>query len=353
MIQEMMFRSLSRRSMFGGLAGAAAMAAPVPALGATARTKGDIRPLDITDPRENLYGFGKMWGTLGPKSVLSGYQGVQYAIVGDKRAVPLFGYCGFGNNRNIVQPDGSLKVLGKECGYFTDLATGEILDHWDNPWTGERVEVFPFLNDRWRGTLTLEQKVFKVGDSETVNNDKGSKGDTKAQKAKPFLLPWQRIGDQYLLSWDYAHEYTNPVTPEGWPKASTGRRVNPSEHFTIFTPTAEIDDRSVESARFHAGFMRQAPWWPWMRMGQSGVNGVLMGRMHSYKITGTVEDIPKSVLKRVERDRPDLLEQPTDGPDEGVRGTLEAYAEDVPPEVPGYVSPLAEKRKAMLKGQGR
>ncbi|AUN28862.1 DUF1838 family protein [Niveispirillum cyanobacteriorum] len=349
MIQEAMFKSLSRRSIFSGMAGMGAMAASVPAFGAPPLTKGNLRPLDVMDPKENLYGFGKMWGTLGSKAVLSGYQGVQYAIVGDKRAVPLFGYCGFGNNRNIVQPDGSLKVLGKECGYFTDLATGEIIDHWDNPWTGERVEVFPFLNDRWRGTLTLEQKVFRVGDSETVNNDNGTKG----QKGKPFLLPWQRIGDQYLLSWDYAHEYTNPVTPEGWPKASTGKRVNPSEHFTIFTPAAEIDDRSLPSARFTAGFMRQAPWWPWMRMGQSGVHGVLMGRMHSYKITGTVEDIPKAVLKRVERERPDLLEEPTDGPDEGVRGTLEAYAEDVPPEVPGYVSPMAEKRKQMLKEQGK
>lgn len=352
MFHEAIFKSLTRRSLFGGMAGMGAMAA-APALTPAKAAKGDIRPLDVMDPRENLYAFGKMWGTLGPKSVLSGYQGVQYAIVGDKRAVPLFGYCGFGNNRNIVQHDGSLKVLGKECGYFTDLATGEILDYWDNPWTGERVEVFPFLNDRWRGTLTLEQKVFKVGDSETVNNDHGTKGETRSQKGKPFLLPWQRIGDQYLLSWDYAHEYTNPVTPEGWPKASTGRRVNPSEHFTIFTPTDEIDDRSLPSARFTAGFMRQAPWWPWMLMGKSGVHGVLMGRMHSYKITGTVEDIPKSVLKRVEKERPDLLEEPTDGPDEGVRGTLEAYAEDVPPEVPGYVSPLAEKRKAMLKGEGK
>ncbi|WP_235889294.1 DUF1838 family protein [Glacieibacterium frigidum] len=95
----------------------------------------------------------------------------------------------------------------------------------------------------------------------------------------------------------------------------------------------------MTSARYHAGFMRQAPWWPWMRMGQSGVPGVLMGRMHSYKITGGVEDVPKVVLKRVERDRPDLFGEPTDGPDEGVLGTLEYYAATVPPETPGYVRP--------------
>lgn len=350
MLFDAMQHAVSRRGALGSLVGLGTAAGGAPAFAMPSMGQSpanpNIRPLDIMDPRENLYGFGKMWGTLGPKAVKSGYYGVQYAIVGTKRAIPMFGYYGFGNNRNILQPDGSLKVLGKECGYFTDLRTGEIIDHWDNPWTGERVEVFPFLNDRWRGTLGLTQKVFKIGDSETLNNDMGEGASAKGQ---PFRLPWNRVGDQYLLGWDYAHEYTNPVTPEGWPKASTGRRANPSEHFVVFTPTAEIDDRSLHSARFHAGFTRQAPWWPWMKMGQSGVDGVLMGRMFSYKITGTEDDIPKVVLKRIERDRPDLLEEPTDGPDEGVRGTLEAYAEEVPPETPGYVSPLAKQREQALK----
>lgn len=349
MLFDSIQNAVSRRGALGGLIGlgaAAGMAPPLAAQTAKARVNPNIRPLDVMDPRDNLYGFAKLWGTIGPKAVKSGYYGVQYAIIGSKRAMPMFGYYGFGNNRNIIQPDGSVKVLGKECGYFTDLATGEIIDHWDNPWTGERVEVFPFLNDRWRGTLGLEQKVFRVGDSETLNNDMGKGASTKGA---PFRLPWNRVGDQYLLGWDYAHEYTNPVTPEGWPKASSGVRANPSEHFVVFTPTDEIDDRSVPSARFHAGFTRQGPWWPWMKMGQSGVQGVLMGRMFSYKITGTVDDIPKVVLKRIERDRPDLLDEPTDGPDEGVRGTLEAYAEDVPPETPGYVSPLARQRQKALE----
>ncbi|TRW14453.1 DUF1838 family protein [Glacieibacterium frigidum] len=208
------FAGLSRRSALGGMLAAPALAA--------ATSRPGVVPLDVLSPRENLYGFAKMWGTIGPKAVLSGYQGTQYAIVGSQRAKPLFGYCGFGNIRNTILADGSVKVTGKECGYFTDLATGEIIDHWDNPWTGERVEVFPFLNDRFRGTLGLTRKVFKVGDGVTANNDIG--GKVKADD--PYLLPWQRIGDQYLLGWDYAHEYTNPVTPEGWPKASTGKRVN-------------------------------------------------------------------------------------------------------------------------------
>lgn len=329
MLLDTMIGATTRRNLLGGGLGLmAAGAMPVSA----APARGMIRPLDIHDPRENLYGFAKMWGTIGPKPVFSGYQGVQYASIGKKRAQPLFGYYGFGNIRNVILPDGSVKVMGKECAYFVDLASGKVMDTWDNPWTGERVEVWNFFNDAFRGHLGLTRKIFEVNGSKTVNNDTGKTPPAE----EPFTLPWQAVGDQYLLGWDYAHEYVNPVTPEGWPKASSGRIINPSEHFVLYTPRAEIDDRSVESARYTGGFLRAAPWWPWMKMGQSGVDGILFGRMHSYKITGTHEDIPRAVLERVVKERPDLLEPPSDGPDLGVVDTFGKYAREVPPEVPGY-----------------
>lgn len=42
-------------------------------------------------------------------------------------------------------------------------------------------------------------------------------------------------------------------------------------------------------------------------MGGSGVDGVLIGRMHSYSITGTVEDFPPKVLAYVEKHYPDFV----------------------------------------------
>ncbi|MBH0113370.1 DUF1838 family protein [Novosphingobium sp. YJ-S2-02] len=336
MLFETMTGAVSRRRALGALAGASAV---VPGLalggvqaGAAPRGGGTMRPLDVMDPRENLYGFAKMWGTIGEKAVISAYHGTQYAIIGKERARPLFNFCGFGNIRNVIQPDGTVKVMGKECSVFTDLHTGEVLDTWDNPWTGEKVKVYSFYNDAFRGSLGLTKKVYQVNGSTTVNNSTGEGAGEAAEE--PFLLPWQKFGDQYLLGWDYAHEYPNPVTKALWPKASTGPVVNPSEHFTIYTPVDEIDDRSLASARYHAGFTRQGPWWPWMMMGESGVDGVLMGRMHSYKITGTAEDILPAVRRHVERVRPDLFEEPTDGPDHGVVDTWGRYARDVAPEVP-------------------
>ena len=335
---------ISRRGLMGGAlgglaaAGLTACGAPngseeEPAAGAAPDTGGG---LDLTKPEDNLYAFGKIWGTYADKPVYSGYQGVQFARIGVNKLTPLFGYVGCGNMQCKMDDNGHLWIRGTEAGYFTDLASGEIIDYWDNPYSGERVDAFPFFNYGLRGSLTQEMPRMSMGgapDDNTLMNAADARMNEEG--VIPFILPFQKVHDQYLLAWEYAHEYTNPVTPEGWPKASTGKKINPSEHFVFYIPAAELEDRSNPSARFHAGFMRTSPWWPWMRMGQTEVrDGALFGRMHSFKISGELDNIPRVVLERLERDKPELLE-PQTGWEAGIepRGTWELFSEEVPREV--------------------
>ena len=148
----------------------------------------------------------------------------------------------------------------------------------------------------------------------------------------PFVLPWQVFGDEVLLEWDYAHRYPNPLDSARWPKSSTGPWINPSEHFVIYTSMAELSDRSAPSAHFRAGFSRVSPWWPWMRMGRSGVSGVMTGRLFSRTARRGLDDIPRPLLARIERDCPDYLELPTDWDLGPILSSWEAYARDTPPE---------------------
>jgi hypothetical protein len=119
-----------------------------------------------------------------------------------------------------------------------------IFEHRDNLYTGERVPVFNFFNDRIRGELTPLMPQFKFGeedDAPTLINDGTAR--VNADGLVPFILPWQRFGDRVLLSWDYTHRYLNPVTTDKWPKACTGEFTNPSEHFTFATSWDELIDR--------------------------------------------------------------------------------------------------------------
>lgn len=338
---------ISRRGLMGGALGGLA-AAGLSACGAPGGSREEAAEagggaaadtgggLDLSKPVDNLYAFGKIWGTYADTPVYSGYQGVQFARIGVNKLTPLFGYVGCGNMQCKMDENGHLWIRGTEAGYFTDLASGEIIDHWDNPYSGERVEVFPFFNYGLRGSLTQEMPRMSMGgapDDNTLMNAADARMNEEG--VIPFIMPFQKVHDQYLLAWEYAHEYTNPVTPEGWPKASTGPKINPSEHFVFYIPAAELEDRSNPSARFHAGFMRTSPWWPWMRMGQTEVKDAAMfGRMHSFKISGELDNIPRVVLERLERDKPELLE-PQTGWEAGIepRGTWELFSEEVPPEV--------------------
>lgn len=291
----------------------------------------DRRPLDLSDPADNLYAFGKLWGSFDDEPVIGTFHGTMFASIGTRRLQPLFGYAGTGVTRCRFLDDGTLQMRGKETGYFTDLATGEVIDRWDNPFTGETVDVYHFLNDRIGGELTREMPVLHVGEAAEHGVEMNAFEAPTATR-RPFVLPWDVYGDEVLLEWDYAHEYPNPVTPTTWPRSSTGPTINPSEHFTIFTSLAELEDRSLPSAHFRAGFSRLSPFWPWMRMGGSGVNGVLFGRLFSRTCRRGRDDIPPAVRRRIEEAAPDHLELPEDWDTGPILSSWEAYARDTPPE---------------------
>lgn len=290
--------------------------------------------LDFTNPRDNLYAFAKMWSTLADEPILSSFHGTLFANIAGRKSVPLFGYAGTGLFQSRVEADGNVRLRGKETGFFTDLASGDVLQTWDNPFTDETVEVFNFLNDRVRGVLTPRMPRFDFGDESdeaTLMNEGTQAGE---DGTVPFILPWETFGNRVHLSWDYCHGYSNPVTKEKWPRASTHDFINPSEHFYFTTSLQELEDRSNPSAKYTAGFSRMSPWWPWMLMGDSGVDGVLFGRMISVKAQGKPDDVPRKIYDYVARHHSDFLEAPTDWDDGQPLGTWEAYAANVAAEIP-------------------
>jgi len=205
------------------------------------------------------------------------------------------------------------------------------------------------------GTLTTEVPKFMygaAGDSPTVMNEGTVFAD--ADGRYPFRLPFSRYGDDLMLEWDYAHEYTNPVTPEAWPSYSTGKRITPSEHFTMFASLTEAQDRGLPTARMRAGFSRLSECWPWMRMGKAAPDmrgAMLFGRMHSHKgLPGTAE-VPPKVLAYIEKHAPDYLTLPPGWESSNKRvETWGAFAMDVPPEIEGQEWTAKALRRPLAKG---
>ncbi len=357
---------LGRRSALGALLGLGAgtalglgAAAPLDAATKPASAAGPSKrrgssALDFSNPIDNLYAFGKIWCGY-DRPVIGGFHGLMYMRIPGKRLIPVFGFTGTGIMQAEFDPKGFLKLKSREVGLFTDPRTGEILEYWDNPLTGERCEVYHFYNDLISGTLTTEVPKFMYGganDSPTIMNEGTVFPDKDGRY--PFKLPFSRYGDDLMLEWDYAHEYTNPVTVEGWPTYSTGPRITPSEHFMMYASLAEVENRDLPTARMRAGFARMSECWPWMRMGKHEHRGLtLFGRMHSHKgLPGTAE-VPPKVLAYIEKHAPEYLTLPDTWESRGSNRRIEtwgAFAQDVPPETAGYDWTAKAKRPPDFKG---
>ena len=335
---------LARRAALGGLLGgtlAATLGAATTPLMAAAGKGGKKRgrmALDFANPIDNLYAFGKIWSGY-EKPVIGGFHGLMYMRIPGKRLIPVFGYTGTGIMIAEHDPKGFLKIKSRETGYFTDLRSGDVLETWDNPLTGERVEVYHFYNSLIAGKLTTEVPKFAyggAGDTPTTMNEGTVFPD--ADGKYPFRLPFTRYGDDLMLQWDYAHEYTNPVTPEGWPTYSTGPRITPSEHFVMYASLKETEDRDLPTARMRAGFSRMSECWPWMRMGKHEQRGLtLFGRMHSHKGLNGLDEVPPKVRAYIEKHAPQYFEMPPEWESDNKRvETWGAFAMDVPPENSAY-----------------
>ncbi len=357
-MQSLFFRDalLGRRAALRALTGIAAGAVGANVVAANAKPKALRRhpPLDFANPVDNLYAFGKIWSSLGAP-IIGSFHGLMYMRIPGKRLLPVFNFTGTGMSQAQFDPQGLLRIKSREVGLFTDIRTGEVLEYWDNPLTGERCEVYHFYNNLIAGTLTTEIPKFFVGnaaDAPTVMNDGTVFPEPDGRT--PFKLPFTRVGEDLLLSWDYAHEYTNPVTPEGWPNYSTGAKITPSEHFMMYASLPEVENRDLPTARMRAGFSRMSECWPWMRMGKhEHRNLTLFGRMHSHKgLPGTAE-VPPKVLAYIEKHAPEYLTLPTGWEPRRQNSRLEtwgAFAQDVPPETAGYAWQAKQKRPAGFRG---
>lgn len=338
---------LTRRAALSGLGALGAAAAVAPTQAAPPVSDGGI---DYSDPKDNLYAFAKMLSSF-DEPVIGCFHGLMYMRWGTNRMVPVFGYEGTGVLQARWEPDGTLSRRSRETGYFTDLRTGEVLETWTNPFTEEEVEVYHFYNPQLVRRMDEKMSLFnfgKEGDAPTLMNEGTVFPDETGNI--PFIMPFQQFGNDLMLNWDYTHEYTNPVTPEGWPQSSTGARISPSEHFTFHMDKNELEDRSIPAARFVAGFSRISQCWPWMKMGGSGMEDVqLFGRMFSHKgLPGTMEVRPQ-ILKYIEKHAPEYLTLPDEWEMQTFRvDTWSSYAADIPPENPDYE--WVEKRPDHIAG---
>lgn len=132
-------------------------------------------------------------------------------------------------------------LVSREILLYKDAKTGEVLKTWENPWTGETVEVMHVAND-------------------PVN----SKSYTIGRDGKPGKFAGDIIGDKWQMNFTIPLFYPNPLASEY--QKQIGGTYHATEMFNFLGNVGNLKDGSQNTADVTVGWARISDWLPWMEM---------------------------------------------------------------------------------------
>jgi hypothetical protein len=267
---------LDRRSLLTGLGSlmlASAMRPAWPLVG-----------LDLGNQRDLLTALAKLRGATDDRLVLGYVVGARYAVP-EHRAIPMMGILAatFSQYRRISADAFEARAL--EIGYFTDLATGKLLEKWKNPVTGTTVDV----------PLT------RMGPSRIVLTAAGLtvpmlSGEAAGLQLKHIFQPPVVVGDNVWVT-----EQINIDGPPG------PRPFVYNELSTFQARKSELDDPARATVPTQVQYQSLITYRPWMGFGDTP--GHTLARGAGMRVA-SVADLPPYFLELTRRLHPDVLKDP-------------------------------------------
>lgn len=165
------------------------------------------------------------------------------------------------------------RSVSREIMVYLDPVSGETLDEWRNPWTGETVRVIHVAND-------------------PVN----MRAPTHARRedGTPHRVRLRQYGDTLVASSEIPLFYANPLA--GDYQDYVGGHYHAMEIFNTFYPAADLLDSGVTRiGDSRISWQRISGWLPWMKMG--GRPGLLVFNATGFSTFDESKISP--ILKRV------------------------------------------------------
>ncbi len=311
---------VNRRDVLCGAAGLVTAAAVLGSGEASAKPVARV-PLNFDDPVYCREFLARIEADTAPGKFVSGMAtGIVHGVRDGEAVKPLFGFEVFSSTRVLKQPDGSYQRLCRELVFYKDLKTGQLMDEWDNPYTGERVRVVDIANDPFNYVIS---EYFPEPPSYGGLN-------TEKPPRRPLKVKWELMnGNTVAVDQDIHLYYRNALDPAKWPRESAGPMNRVSELFRIFIRLEDAENPKLTHFPHSGVWSRITPWLPWMLMGQAPGHIFYMGRYASIK----PEEAHPAVLARVKERYPSYLVAPEKWVDPSY-SSLENYARTQQPAPP-------------------
>jgi len=272
-----MLSSLSRRSLLGGLAASGFFSAS-PTFGAV-----DPSGLDFSQKSHRMKALIKMRASMDNRIVMGGVQGLYYGVVNNKIA-PLYGVLAGTMARYKQIDEWRYEGVSFEVAYFTDWETGEVLETFDNPYTGETVEV-PHTR------MGPSKLIIGIDGREIPSDNPALAGMDISHR---FIAPRIHNGTVILV------EEIHAGTPDGF----RGPAFHYNEVTTYRARASEVADPNIMLVNDSTHFNGVVTWRPWLKM--TGHPGHLFGTATGGRYA-TVDDYPRYYVEMTNKHHPDVF----------------------------------------------
>ncbi len=272
----------SRRSALGF--GSAALASlSVGGLVSTAEAASG-KKLDLNNKADFLTAIQKMRGALDNRICYGMVKGLYYGVV-DTKLTPLYGVLGGTFSRYKQLPNGNFEGRTFEVAYFTDWNTGQRLETFNNPYTGETVTVPPT----------------RMGPSTVIVTADGVEAAGAAARGLQFshrFLPARVVNDDVWIV-----EETMASSPPDF----KGPKFVYNEVTTYQSMLTELNNTKLKQTPTLVHFNGIVGWRPWLKMGDRP--GHLLGNATGRRLNG-LKDYPKEYQEWTAKLFPDVWADP-------------------------------------------
>ena len=276
---DLMVDGVSRRAMLGGL-GAAGLAA---AGAVPAQAAGHETVLDFSKREDQMTALIKMRCSMDDRIVLGGVKGLYYGVV-DNKITPLYGVLAGTMARYRKLDNFRYEGVSFEVAYFTDWHTGKLLETFDNPYTGETVEVPQTRMGPSKLIIGLDGREIPSDNPRLAGMDISHRFiPPRAEHDTVVLVEEIRVG-----------------TPDDFP----GPQFHYNEVTTYRAQMADLVNPEVMLANDSTHFNGVISWRPWLKMGDHP--GHLFGTATGGRYD-SVDDYPPYYVELTNKHHPDVF----------------------------------------------
>lgn len=212
-------------------------------------------------------------------------KGKRYGIIGS-HATPLFNVEVGRFFRFFEQAKGSFNLAMFELSYYTDSATGKLLERFSNPFTGAVNDVMRLARRPFISQYTAADRFFPAL--------KNSAASYRSQ-----VMPLFVDGDRVEIG-----SRVNAMMPSPFPK-TPNTRIN--EYITVTGRRSDLLDPCTKSAPAELSYQNIQPWEPWMMMGDQPGQMVSWATGRKYE---SLAGMPSGYLKMARAVHPWLIRDP-------------------------------------------